>query len=154
MEFFPVVIEDRVKLGSVSIAKTDPIRRLIIGSAPLIAGLSIFYGLGNYILQNDIGVNSLGFLLIPIIYILFAISNTMFSSRKDLEGGLALFILIALIVIALYITGYRPEATLLKALSSEEIIRIAKAIDVSLLIPLGLNAVILGFSMGSFRAQK
>src|SRR3990167_10497015 len=39
MEFLPQIEGDSIKLGSVSIAKTDPIRRLLIGVTPVLVGL-------------------------------------------------------------------------------------------------------------------
>src|ERR1700681_939898 len=38
IEFMPQVQDEGLKLGSVSIAKTDPIRRFIIGVSPIILG--------------------------------------------------------------------------------------------------------------------
>src|SRR5581483_9511260 len=39
IEFVPKIEGDRVKLGSVQIAKTDPFRRALIGVAPVLVGL-------------------------------------------------------------------------------------------------------------------
>ncbi|MBF8250153.1 MAG: hypothetical protein HW400_754, partial [Candidatus Levybacteria bacterium] len=44
MEFVPKKHGNSVKLGSVEIAKTDPIRRSLIGFAPVFAGLGFVVG--------------------------------------------------------------------------------------------------------------
>src|SRR5690348_13575392 len=41
VEFFPEIRGDEVKMGSVEIARTDPVRRFIIGAAPLFVGLFV-----------------------------------------------------------------------------------------------------------------
>lgn len=132
IEFLPKIINDRVKLGSVAIAKTDPIRRLLIGFSPIISGLSIFFFLGYYFGGN----------IIFLFYLLFAIANTMFSSKKDLEGALALFLVVVILFLAFYILGFRPELPVLKILSEEKIINAVKIIDLSLLIPLVMDLAI------------
>jgi len=100
-EIFPEIIDEGIKLGSVAIAKTDPIRRLFIGAAPFIFGnLIIFFTL--YIpTQNNLLENWLYYLIIG--YIVFQIGNTMFSSKKDLEGAWKALVIFAAIFTSLFI---------------------------------------------------
>src|SRR4030043_1511008 len=42
-EILPKIENEQVKLGSTPIAKTDPIRRFLIGVAPLIFGIAIIF---------------------------------------------------------------------------------------------------------------
>ena len=81
-----------VKTGRLELAQTDPFRRTLIGLAPLIIGLTLIYFLGKYLFSNFsqlITHNSQPItilLLFIICYLLFTISTTMFSSKKDLES--------------------------------------------------------------------
>lgn len=85
VHLLPEVLEDgTIKLGSVEITQTDPIRRTIIGFAPILSGLII------------VGVVTYGYVALHMTilwvqlvygYILFEVVNSMFSSRKDMEGA-------------------------------------------------------------------
>jgi len=58
MEFWPQIHEDRVKLGSVQIAKSDPFRRFLIGAAPLFGGIGILLLLFIYFSPVSLAVKS------------------------------------------------------------------------------------------------
>jgi len=94
-----------VRTGSVSIAKSDPVRRAVIGIAPVIWGLGAL-GLISYFMPQ---------LTFPIVillyYLLFAISNTMFSSPEDLDGFWPVAVVLILIAAAAYIAGIRITLT-------------------------------------------
>ncbi|HKC14929.1 MAG TPA: hypothetical protein VKC89_03160, partial [Patescibacteria group bacterium] len=107
IEFMPQRREGELKLGSVSIGQTDPVRRFLIGVAPIIGGLGIIFGIFQFV-GLDSTTLSIKFLL---FYILFTIGNTMFSSKKDLEGALTLLLVILVILIAIFVMGLRPEAS-------------------------------------------
>ena len=98
----PEGIEQKeVRTGSVSISQSDPIRRAIIGIAPVFVGLGalgvIFYFLPQLTFP----------LILPLYYLLFAVSNTMFSSAEDLEGFWPIVVVVALLAAAAYIAGIR-----------------------------------------------
>ncbi len=111
-----------VRTGSVSIAQSDPIRRAIIGVAPVFVGLGAL-GLLSYFLpglwqqtQLDAAAGTVFsnisvYLLIIAGYALFAVSNTMFSSPEDMDGFWPVAIIVALIATALYIVGIRVSLT-------------------------------------------
>jgi hypothetical protein len=114
--------EKNVKTGSVAIAQSDPIRRAIIGIAPIFVGLGTL-GLLSYFLpsiwtQTQIDATqgvlfsspSLYYMLLTI-YSLFAVSNTMFSSPEDMEGFWPVVVVIALVMGAAYIVGIRINLT-------------------------------------------
>jgi len=104
IELMPEIQEHGVKLGSVEIAKTDALRRAIIGVAPVFVGLLLIVGslfaLTYYYSQGG-AVPWWGIAL--FIYLLFVVGNTMFSSHKDLEGAVEILIVILIAVIALYV---------------------------------------------------
>ncbi len=91
IEFVPVVYGNTVKLGSVAIAKTDLIRRFLIGVAPLFFGLAVMMGI--YWFLSPIAI-SFNWRMFALLFVLFEIGNTMFASRKDLEGAVGIVILV------------------------------------------------------------
>lgn len=94
-----------VRTGSVSIAQTDPVRRAIIGIAPVFSGL-----LGLFVLSYYLPTVPFPWTLL-LSYGLFAISNTMFSSKEDMEGFWPVATVILILGIAMYITGIRISLT-------------------------------------------
>lgn len=84
VEFFPQIQGETVKLGSVAVAATDPLRRFFIGAAPLFVG-SFLLTLCLWYLQPF--ANGFSWQWFFFAYILFEVGNTMFSSKKDMEGG-------------------------------------------------------------------
>jgi hypothetical protein len=108
MEFMPEVQEHGVKMGSVSIAHTDPFRRLLIGMAPFLFGTAIILSLLYFGAQYDL-FNNFWYIILTG-YAVFEIGNTMFSSRKDMEGALELLIVLFVLTIILYLTGLRLPA--------------------------------------------
>ena len=168
IEFLPKMEGDKVKLGSVAIEKTDPVRRAIIGFAPVVVGLSILLGVVYFQLtlssfwevpiggttpessaswrfwtsQND-GVWTKLLLSAITFYLLFAISNTMFSSRKDMEGTLELLIVIVIIIAVFYILGFRIDL-LVPGVFIEKAIELLETIDLFLIAPLAIDAFVVG----------
>lgn len=119
----PEGIEQKeVRTGSVSIAQSDPIRRAVIGIAPVFVGLSTL-GILSYFLpgvweqvlldiQNGILLTSYSLYIFALmVYAFFAVSNTMFSSPEDLEGFWPVVGIITLLSAALYIAGIRINLT-------------------------------------------
>jgi hypothetical protein len=105
MEFMPKVIGKGVKLGSVQIAHTDPFRRALIGMAPFFWGTAIILGI-LFAFHQLGGLQNIWITLLTG-YVLFEISNTMFSSRKDMEGTLELFIALLIVFCIFYVLGFR-----------------------------------------------
>lgn len=103
MELWPRLHENGIKLGSVQIEKTDPVRRMMIGMAPFLFGLGVILGLFAYGIQKNLFSYTL--FVIFIVYITFQVANTMFSSKKDMEGTLELIITTSLITAILYFAG-------------------------------------------------
>lgn len=103
----PEISQYSIKLGSVEVGKTDPFRRAIIGVAPVFLGISLLL-VASYFLTADLAKSaSLPYSLwLLIFYFVFVISNTMFSSPKDLEGTFEVAVFIICIFLALYILGY------------------------------------------------
>lgn len=151
IEFLPVLQGDGVKLGSVAIAKTDLIRRFFIGVAPVILGLLIILSSFYFLTTDSSIVQTIEpnktlktIYIILTFYVLFVISNTMFSSKKDMEGALELFLIIGLVMLILYILGVRIPSISPNSMLTPQIMDIIKKSDVLLLIPIIIDVFIIG----------
>lgn len=101
IEFFPKVTEGGVKLGSVAIGKTDPLRRAAVGLAPILVGIMLLLGFASFYFSYAYETFSLPTLL--LFYGSFQIGNTMFSSAKDIEGLLEVLFVFGFFALAFYI---------------------------------------------------
>lgn len=97
-----------IKAGGVMIAETDPFRRTLIGLAPVIWGIVTLAALSYFLLQN---INSITVITIIIFYGMFAVSNSMFSSKEDMKGVIPFTITVGLFAAAGYIAGLRIGLT-------------------------------------------
>lgn len=105
IEFVPVMQGDHVKLGSVQIAHTDFLRRFLIGAAPFFSGTALLLAVLYFASHNNLFSNI--WITILLSYIVFEIGNTMFSSKKDMEGALELLLSLIVICIIFYFLGVR-----------------------------------------------
>lgn len=148
IEFFPQIKDPPagggVKLGSVAIGKTDPLRRAIIGVAPVFAGLAIMLGSLFYLSSAQFAFIPFPWNIIFLVYVLFTIGNTMFSSRKDVEGLLEALIVGAIILFGLYFIGFSLPQGFVNYFSSKEFIELIKTADLFMLAPLGIDIFIYG----------
>lgn len=149
MEFVPKRVGDSAKLGSVEIGKTDPIRRALIGFAPVLVGLLIVIG-GVYLASVNLSFFQdmnpylyVGAILL-IAYLLFAISNTMFSSSRDMEGTVEILVALLIVFTAAYILGFRISLTFLDKIFIQEIVSVIQKSTFFLLVPIILDILILG----------
>lgn len=93
--------EAEIKTGSVAIAHTDPLRRTLIGLAPVYVGIAVLGGL-SYFLQ----INNITIITIIIFSIMFAVSNSMFSSKEDMKGVIPFMITVGIFAAAAYVAGF------------------------------------------------
>lgn len=107
MEFLPKIIDGRLKLGSVSLSQTDPFRRTWIGVAPVLGGCAAI--LGAMFLYREFFLGSYIALFLTGLFV-YQVSNTMFSSRKDIEGTGIFFVFFIVTLFVLWIVGV-PVAT-------------------------------------------
>lgn len=141
VEFFPVLRGTELKLGSVAVAKTDPIRRALIGFAPFLFGTSILLILLFFSSQLLFIPERIRGILIG--YTVFEIGNTMFSSKKDLEGTFELALFFSVLWIIGFIAGIRiPDAFLYFFEASWLVAFMGKAVFY-LLFPLGIDLMLI-----------
>ncbi len=133
IELMPERIEGGIKMGSVPIGKTDPVRRTLIGVAPIIFGLGIILGTIYYVYSRNLFNNPIA--LIITSYIAFEVGNTMFSSKEDMEGVLPLLVVLIIFYAILYFIGVRISLNI-----NPDIFKMA---DIFLLVPIGIDALFL-----------
>lgn len=116
------VSDEETHLGSVQIASSDPIRRYIIGLAPLIVGIialvilsiispQLIENVSVQMARHELFSHADLLLLILTFYLFFAVSNTMFSSREDVQGILPFLLLIAILLVAAWYVGFKINLT-------------------------------------------
>lgn len=116
MELMPRIEGESLKLGSVEVGKTDVFRNFFIGIAPFLVGTGLLLGIVYAAIENDIfGFNIWS---IGILYTLFVIANTMYSSRKDMEGAIQFLIVTLLPAAFFYFLGVRIPGVTWEALNS------------------------------------
>ena len=130
--------------------ETDPFRRSIIGLAPFVTGLMGLIGL-SWILPNlwrdtlaaynqEVLFSSpSSYLLLLTSYLLFCISNTMFSSTEDMKGVIPLASVLGMIGAGMYVTGVRIGIT---GVLEEKVVAVLSAISKSLSVVLVLNLLL------------
>ena len=134
MEFVPKIVDNTIRLGSVGIGKTDPLRRFIIGISPVIVGVIIIFWVLFYF--NFLISTPQVWQFIGVCYLLFEIGNTMFSSRKDLEGAAELLFIILIIFAIFYFIGFRLPGGLINSFFSENNLELFKKAAVFLSLPI------------------
>lgn len=95
ISIFPQEIKgESVRMGSVQSEQTDPLREILIGSAPFFTGLAIIsfivlFQFG-FLLSGIVDIQNLlsqlSFVKIVLLYLIFSIANTMFVSKEDQRG--------------------------------------------------------------------
>lgn len=143
MELMPQLTGDSLKLGSVEVGKTDIVRNFLIGIAPFVVGsglllLVLYVSFSHQIFGFDI----LTFLVLSFVLI---ISNTMYSSKKDMEGAVEFMLLIVLPVLILYFLGVRIPGLGLN-LFGPNLQEFFKSASIFMAIPLILDSGIILFA--------
>jgi hypothetical protein len=133
----PKIGEESIELGSVGIIKPNPIRRLLIGAAPflfgtmlVLLGIHFFFSLN---IQNSL-------IIAVLVYCLFTVSNTMFSSKRDLEGALELVLAILIVGWLAYFFGLKIP---LPIFDLNPLFSLFTSSAKILIIPLGIDLIIL-----------
>jgi len=139
MELVPKITGGEIRLGSVEVAKTDPFRRTIIGVAPVLLGLALIFGILFYI--NEFAIKNL-IILASSFYVIFAVGNTLFSSKKDLEGTVELLFVLFLLLAALFILKAEAARFFVQIIQEKEIVNFFKNADPFLITPILLDLTI------------
>lgn len=140
IRIFPEFEDDHIRLGSVVFEKRDFVRGILVGIAPFIFAMLIFFTISAYSLYptTNMGLNIL------FGYLIFAISSTMFSSKKDIVD------LIYIVPLAIIIIGavYLFDLNIFSLIKSESINKIIfgffEKVNFYLFFSLVINIVLLG----------
>ncbi len=138
VEFLPEMREGTIKLGSVVIASVDPFRRSLIGAAPFILGCALMLGLLHFFGQTALHT---WWQMVLLGYAVFQIGNTMYSSKKDLEGSLIVVLFIAVIVLALSLLHVDVVGILEKGILYFKLIPVFQLCSFLLLVPIVIDIV-------------
>lgn len=149
LEVVPVISDDGVRLGSVQIGKTDPIRRMLIGFAPIFFGVAVILGIISLawpLLEKQVIL----WQVILVFYAIFVVGNTMFSSKKDLEGTAIFLITLALVGIILMIVSrfvginfWQSLASWVSVIDFGRVGLFLKTADTYLLVPLAVDLILI-----------
>lgn len=137
VEFFPEIQGNEVKMGSVAIAKTDPLRRFLIGVAPVLGGIGVMLLASGLLLDSVFSWKSLF-----LFYIIFQVANTMFSSSKDMEGAVGFLLGLGVLGILLQLVGLPVWAFLVQGVQNGVVVNVVGRINLFLLLALGLDVFI------------
>lgn len=144
MEFLPKMQEGGVKMGSVAIGKTDPFRRAVIGVAPILVGVFLLIFLLFYFtLPDTLPALAPAVKYALLFYLVFQLANTMFSSKKDVEGTIETVLAIAIILVIFYFVGFHLPFTLFSQVVASLPLETLRNIAMLLLLPLGSNALVI-----------
>jgi hypothetical protein len=116
----------RMRLGSVQVARADPLRSSLIGLAPLVGGSLLTYLIGEFVFgfrgldqvltSGDWGRfwHELGeYFHVPDfwlwLYLIFAIANAMLPSETDRQGWRSVLIFLGLVAVLFYLVGWVPQ---------------------------------------------
>ncbi len=143
MSLFPQLNGNSLKLGSVEVGKTDIIRNFLIGIAPFIIGTTLLLSVLFYFFINQL----FGFNLYTVLVLTFTfmMANTMYSSKKDMEGAIEFILLIVAPIIVLYFVGVRIPGLTWDLLSGQNLQDFFTTACILLGIPLILDLAIVVF---------
>lgn len=149
VEFLPEIQGNNVKMGSVAIAKTDPLRRFLIGVAPVIGGLGVLFLVFWYFSPL-----SATWQVVLLLYIVFQIANTMFSSEKDMEGALGILGACVIIGIVLQVLGISVVPSLLSFANNPIIDMFFMKLSIFLAIAMGIDVGFLAVALGMLKLLR
>jgi len=139
INLMPKINDDGVRLGSVPIGKTDPLRRLIVGFAPIVFGVGIILITIYLLIDRSLYANWLYLFL--TIFIIFQVANNMFLSKSDLKGALALILVTLLVVVILYLLGFKLSWSQANSIFSGRLLNILKTSILLLAVPVIIDIV-------------
>lgn len=147
IEFMPELKGNSLKMGSVKVEQSDILRSLLIGVAPIIMG-SLIISASMFVLSKifsyaQIFSSPLSFAMALFVgYVIFVIANTMFSSKKDVEGAVELLFAVVLLGGVLYLAGFSPHEWIFVMLMKSQVTDFVAQVAWLLAIPVGINMVV------------
>lgn len=126
LSIWPSGRRDRMQMGSVKIARADPIRESLVGLAPLIGGGLVILIIGDLVLGlgeakdallsgewSWIGEELWNYVHTPDfwlwLYLIFSVSNAMLPSEADRRPWRTVLLFLGLITLPFYLAGWIPR---------------------------------------------
>jgi hypothetical protein len=108
VSILPEFEKDYIKLGKVVYGKRDIVRSILVGIAPIFAGLFIFwlFSVWNLFPASQLWVSIL------VGYFIFVVSTTMFSSKQDLVDLIYIIPIGIILAGVLYVFNLNPAKLL------------------------------------------
>lgn len=141
ISLFPKKEGNYLKLGSVTIAQSNIFKEFLIGIAPLIVGIISILLVVYFMLQDLSGFNVLKIFLSLIV--IFVVSNTMYSSRKDFQAALPFLVSVITLGVILIILNVRFPVVTLSFLPAIDFSRIFYMGSIYLGIPIMIDLIII-----------
>lgn len=144
VNIFPKWQGNYIKLGSVIYEKKDVIRSIFIGIAPFFFGLYFFWFIAHFKLfpQQNLLINVL------ILYLIYVVSSTMFSSKQDLVDIIYIIPLLIFIAFIVYVFDIRigtlPGASFLISAARDFLKVINRYLFYSLILNISLIILLKG----------
>jgi len=155
LEVAPHFRNGSLQMGSVKISETDIFRRMIIGVAPVLVGsfvmgIVLFYFVNNVRIEAVFSHFSEALTLIGILWVIFFITNTMFSSKKDVEGFFEFFLFLGFSAIVLYVFALIMKINFLdyfyRAVLDGRVVESVRQVVVLFVIPVAVNLAVMSIA--------
>ena len=135
LSIFPKFEGTYIKLGSILYEKKDALRGILVGVAPILVGVLIFFLVNSAKLFPTSNL----YLNIVMLYLIFTVSSTMFSSKQDLVDLIFIIPLVIVIGGAIYIFNIKTDVLFKNKLFLEGLLGFANKTNLYLLISLLIN---------------
>ncbi len=133
VNIFPRWKNGQIELGSAVIYKKDSLRNILVGIAPMFFALFFFWLLSNFKIFPSLNL----YFNIFLLYLIFTVSSTMFSSQKDLQD--LIFAVPSVIIIGGIIYIFNIEKIFTDKIVIDNLAVFLKTINFYLLISLIIN---------------
>lgn len=135
IRIFPVFEEGRIQLGAVTFEKKDFVRGFLVGIAPILVGILCLF----LIFSAKLFPAGNLFQNIFFVYIIFALSSTMFSSKQDLVDFIYFIPFLIIVGLLIYILQVDIRFVIKNQQFAENVIKFFKDINLYLFFSLIIN---------------
>lgn len=108
IHIFPVWKGNHLILGRVYYEKKDVIRSILVGIAPIIVGILLFW----WLYSSQILSNSNTTIQVFLIYFIFVLSSSMFSSKQDLIDIVYIIPVLLIVSAVMYVLRFDTSVIL------------------------------------------
>lgn len=160
LEVAPYIKNGNLQMGSVQISETDIVRRMIIGLAPILFGsfillITLFFFVENVRLDLIFTNGAEIAKVVGVVWVAFFITNTMFSSKKDVEGFLELagfigFLAVVFVILSI-ILKINLGTPIYEFFTQEEIVKHVRQVVILFTIPLFINLLLFAVAKLTFK---